>query len=69
MEDPCCDISLLLYLHPTSFTLRPLGALGSVVVVDIQGRQWYQHIKAGAPLVGGVSLLQDDHGVPDASVE
>ena len=48
--------------------LRPLGALGVCGVVAIQGRPWYQHITTGVTLVGGIDLLQDDHGFPDVPV-
>ena len=51
------------------FPLRPIVSLGGGDVVTIQGFQGYQNITMGAPWVGEVSLLQDDHGVPDGYVE
>ena len=49
--------------------LLTLGALGDGGVADIQGLPQYQHITVGSLWVGEVDLLQDNHGVPDVSVE
>ena len=52
-----------------SFTILYLGTLGGGSASAIQGLPRYHNVTPGAPWVGEVSLLQDDHSFPEMSVQ
>ena len=51
------------------FLLLPLGIMGGDGVLATQSLPWYQHVTPGSPQVGEIALLQDDHVVPEMSVQ
>ena len=69
LEGPLCTLPYVFFCHPLTITLRPLGALGGGKMPTVQRYPGYQYFTPGAPRVGEVSLLQDNHCVPAMPVK
>ena len=69
LKGPLRALPQLRLRHQTPLLFRALCALCGGVVPVVSCLPWDQHVALGAPWVGEVSLLQNDHNIPDMPVE
>ena len=69
MDGSLRTLPQLLLCQLLAIPLLHLGTLGGGKVPPVQYTPGHQHVTAGAPWVGEVSLLQYDYGIADMLVK